>query len=130
MSFISVIRFTILKNPLEEKQITLNKSFKFCIISTLMSLFWAGAPALGWSFYSLEDSFVSCSVEYNEKSFSVISYNIGMFVFIFIIPFSIILYTSFKSLFIVRFLKILLSLNRVFIIFLYLKRSKAKKNTP
>jgi len=34
------------------------------------------APMFGWSYYSLEDGLVSCSVEYNEKSINLISYNL------------------------------------------------------
>ena len=76
---------------------------KLLIISVLMSLFWAGVPIIGWSYYSLEDSLVSCSVEYNEKSFNVTSYNIGMFIFVFILPFGLIIWTNTKSILIVKY---------------------------
>ena len=67
-----------------------------------MSLFWSAVPIFGWSYYSLEDGIVSCSVEYNEKSLNVISYNIGMFIFVFILPFGITIYTNIKSILIVK----------------------------
>jgi hypothetical protein len=62
------------------------------------------APIFGWSFYSLEDGLVSCSVEYNEKSINVISYNVGMFIFTFFVPFTIIIVANVKSLLIVNIL--------------------------
>lgn len=42
---------------------------------------------LGWSYYSLEGALTSCSVEWKDKSWNVITYNITIFVFVFIIPF-------------------------------------------
>ena len=76
MTFISYFRFRILKKPLNEKRINRRAILKSCLFCVFLSLFWSSAPLLGWSYYSLEDSLVSCSVEYNEKSFNVTSYNI------------------------------------------------------
>ena len=105
MTFISYFRFRILKKPLNEKRINRRAILKSCLFCVFLSLFWSSAPLLGWSYYSLEDSLVSCSVEYNEKSFNVTSYNIGMFIFVFIIPFIIIIFSNVKSILIVIFLK-------------------------
>jgi hypothetical protein len=52
------------------------------------------APMFGWSHYSLEGALTSCSVEWFEKSFNVISYNISMFIFVYFIPLLIIFGTS------------------------------------
>lgn len=67
-------------------------------LSFILSLFWSTLPLLDWSYYSLEDSFVACSVEYNEKSINVITYNVGMFTFVFVVPFTLIIYYNIKSL--------------------------------
>jgi len=100
MSSISYIRYKILENQLADATSNSNKlNIKpVIVLSLISSLFWSTVPLFGWSHYSLEDSFVSCSVEYNEKSLNVISYNIGMFTFVFVVPFTIIIYYNVKSL--------------------------------
>ena len=110
MTAISYVRYGILKNRENKKSISNKIIINSVIISLVLSLFWSGAPILGWSYYSLETGLVSCSVEYNEKSLNVISYNIGMFLFVFILPFGITTYTNIKSLLIVTILFILNSL--------------------
>jgi hypothetical protein len=117
MTAISYVRYDILKNRENEKSISNKIIIKSVIISLVLSLFWSGAPILGWSYYSLESGLVSCSVEYNEKSLNVISYNIGMFIFVFILPFGITTYTNIKSFLIV----IIIILNVLLILFIYLK---------
>ena len=101
MSAISYIRFDILNKQKNEKTISRKTVLVASLISFLMSFFWSTAPIFGWSYYSLEDGLVSCSVEYNDKSINVITYNIGMFVFVYIIPLFIIIVTNMKSLIIV-----------------------------
>ena len=101
MTAISYVRYDILKNQKNEKSISNKIIIKLVIISLALSFFWSGAPILGWSYYSLETGLVSCSVEYNEKSLNVISYNIGIFIFVFILPFGITTYTNIKSFLIV-----------------------------
>ena len=103
MSAISYIRFDILNKQKNEKTIGRKTVLTASLMSFLMSLFWSTAPIFGWSYYSLEDGLVSCSVEYNDKSLNVITYNIGMFVFVYIIPLVIIIVTNMKSLIIVSF---------------------------
>jgi hypothetical protein len=103
MTAISYIRYDILKNHKNEKSISSKIIINSVVISMALSLFWSVMPIFNWSYYSLEDGLVSCSVEYNEKSLNVISYNIGIFLFVFILPFGITIYTNMKSLFIVNF---------------------------
>lgn len=103
MTAISYIRYDILKNQRNEKKIK-NKITYSVVVSFVLSLFWSAAPIFGWSYYSMEDGLVSCSVEYNEKSLNVITYNFGMFIFVFILPFGITIYANLRSLLIVIFL--------------------------
>jgi hypothetical protein len=110
MTAISYVRYYILKKQKNEKSISNIVLINSVIISLVLSLFWSVAPIFGWSYYSLEDGFVSCSVEYNEKSLNVISYNIGMFIFVFILPFGITIYTNIKSIIIVKLFFLLLNL--------------------
>ena len=81
MTAISYIRYDILKNHKNEKSISSKIIINSVVISMALSLFWSVMPIFNWSYYSLEDGLVSCSVEYNEKSLNVISYNIGIFLF-------------------------------------------------
>ena len=66
------------------------------IFSILFAFFFAIMPAFGWSEYSLEGIMISCSVEWDEKKASVVSYNITIFVFVFVLPISLIIYTNVK----------------------------------
>ena len=74
------------------------KNFKqtiiLIIVSLFIGLFWALTPFFGWSEYSLEGSMISCSVEWNKRTPSAMSYNVSMFIFVFIIPFTTILSTN------------------------------------
>ena len=57
-------------------------------------LFCAAAPLLGWSYYSLEGALTSCSVEWNDRSFNVVSYNVFIFCLTFLLPLLIITYCN------------------------------------
>lgn len=73
-------------------------------ISLACGLFWSLMPLFGWSHYSLEDSYISCSVEWKERTFNVISYNICIFAFVFVIPFGLAIFVNVKSILIVKYL--------------------------
>jgi DNA integrity scanning protein DisA with diadenylate cyclase activity len=107
MTAISYVRYDILKKQKNEKSIGNVLIIKAVVISLAFSLFWSAMPIFGWSHYSLENGLVSCSVEYNEKSFNVISYNIGMFIFVFILPFGITIHVNIKSICIVKLLNLI-----------------------
>ena len=94
MMFISIKRFYLIQNSTKINEKNLIKAIIACI---LLGLFWSTMPLLGWSYYSLEDGFTGCCVEYKKRSFKVVSYNVSMFIFVFIIPFSIIVLTNLKS---------------------------------
>jgi hypothetical protein len=86
MCFISCQRFYFLYRPFQMRKLTFKTTINASIVSAVISLFWSIAPMFGWSHYSLEGALTSCSVEWVEKSFNVISYNISMFIFVFFIP--------------------------------------------
>lgn len=62
----------------------------------ILGLIWATLPIFGWSHYSLEGVQTSCSVEWNEKNFNVLSYNVTILIAVFILPVSIIAYTNIR----------------------------------
>jgi len=59
-------------------------------------------PLLGWSYYTLEGGLVSCGVEMNERSNNVRSFIIAIFIFVYMIPFGLIIITNLKLLLIIR----------------------------
>ncbi len=101
MMLISVERYYILKCPTNVKNMNKKKSYVAILMCVLLGLFWSSMPILGWSHYSLEDSLTSCAVEWKEHSLNVTSYNVAIFVFVFIIPFGVILMANFKMILIV-----------------------------
>ena len=86
----------------ERKINNYKKSTVLIIISIFIGLFWALAPIFGWSEYSLEGALISCSVEWNKKTTSVMSYNMSILLFVFFIPISILIYTNFMIIRIVK----------------------------
>ena len=101
MAAISLERFIIIFKPLSLKSITFKMSYIVMAICTFLGGFMASAPLFGWSYYSLEGSLTSCSVEWAERSTNVISYNIFIFCVTFCIPVCIIIPSNLKLLFIV-----------------------------
>ncbi len=110
MAFISYERYYILKSPMNVKNLNLKKLSTGVFVSILLGLFWATMPLIGWSHYALEDSLISCSIEWKERTLNVISYNICIFILVFGIPFGVSIITNIKSILIVSVFKIHLSL--------------------
>ncbi|XP_071753704.1 vertebrate ancient opsin [Centroberyx gerrardi] len=77
-------------------------SMRRCIVGLLFvwvfCLFWAVAPLLGWSSYGPEGVQTSCSLGWEERSWSNYSYLICYTVFCFIIPVAVIIYCYSKVL--------------------------------
>ncbi len=101
MAFISYERYYILKSPMNVKNLNLKKLSTGVFVSILLGLFWATMPLIGWSHYALEDSLISCSIEWKERTLNVISYNICIFILVFGIPFGVSIITNIKSILIV-----------------------------
>nr|QVK45897.1 G protein-coupled receptor [Proales similis] len=113
MVAISLERYLITSNPLSMQSFKPSTVYMAVAASTLTGLFWALLPLLGWSHYSLEGALTSCSVEWNERNFAVISYNLAMFLFVYFIPLAMIICTNYKLLFMVKDLRrVLISLKR------------------
>ena len=84
---ISAERLYVIDNPSNGKRLTAKSYLKVICVCLLAGLFWSLAPLFGWSRYSLERSTqTSCSLEWSEKSLSVTSYNICIFIFVFTLP--------------------------------------------
>jgi hypothetical protein len=96
MAAISYERHYIIQKPMLAKKLNTNLMIKTIVVCAFVSLFWSSMPLIGWSYYSLEEGKTGCCVEYKEKSLNVISYNVSMFLFVFIIPFSFILVSNIR----------------------------------
>lgn len=62
----------------------------------LIGIFWAIMPIFGWSQYKHEGLMISCSVEWKKKTPTVISYNICIILFVYIIPLVAFIYSNSK----------------------------------
>ena len=102
MVFISIERYYILKSAMNIKNLNKKILLIAVCICLVCGLFWSLMPLLGWSHYTLEDSYISCSVEWKEQTFNVISYNICIFTFVFAFPFGLAIFVNIKSILIVN----------------------------
>lgn len=87
-----------------QSRLDVDKAAKSIVTSCVFGIAWPIMPLLGWSRYSLEGDLTSCSIEWAERSFNVISYNMTILVFVLIIPVSIIIYCDIKLILKVFFL--------------------------
>jgi r-opsin len=72
-----------------------------CIIilcAYILALFWTLMPVIGWSTYDYEGTGASCSIKWEERSLNVISYNITILIFVYLIPVIIIIIMNVKIL--------------------------------
>jgi hypothetical protein len=96
MAAISIERYYIILEPLNVRTISVQTNLIVISLCILNGLFWAVMPLLGWSRYALEGAYTSCSVEWKERSRNVMSYNIAMFGFVYLIPVCVILFTNIR----------------------------------
>lgn len=101
MVLVSVERYYLIQNSFKTK-INTNQVVFSILVCFFLGFAWAIFPLFGWSHYSLEGAHTSCSVEWNEKSFNVISYNITILITVFIIPVIAIAFTNIKLIFMVK----------------------------
>ena len=90
------IRLSVLYRSNFENIFELKVTTITVICCALLSLIWTILPLIGWSYYSVESTGISCSVEWQDRSLNVITYNITIFSFVFIIPLIILLVTNIK----------------------------------
>ncbi len=93
---ISLQRYYIIRKPLNIKKITKKTTLIVISISCAIGLIWSLLPLFGWSRFVLEGSLTSCGPDFHSKTFNNLSFNITLFLTVFVIPFCIIAVTSFK----------------------------------
>ena len=103
---LSYLRLVIVRKSNNSELISKKKAlWKAFLICFILSLFWALCPLVGWSYYSVEEHMLSCSIAHDEKNLNVVTYNICAFVFGFILPSCITIYTNLKSILLARRLR-------------------------
>ena len=92
------IKYFIFKSKASSR-LNLNRKIVICIF---FGFVWSSLPLIGWSYYTLDISSTTCSAQWNEKALKVFTYNISMFIFVYLIPLIIILVSNFKIILMVR----------------------------
>ena len=80
--------------PFEMRTIGYKMNIIGIVLSVALGLFWSVVPMFGWSYYSLEGALTSCSVEWEDRSFNVVSYNVSIFIGTYFIPLIVIIITG------------------------------------
>ena len=101
MTAISIERYYVIYNPMGIKQITLRLKLAMISACLMLGLLWPALPLFGWSRYTFDGSLVSCTVEWIEKSFNVVSYNVTIWISVFLIPLAIMAFTNLRLIWIV-----------------------------
>lgn len=102
MTAISFERFYIIYKPMSIKDVNMKTTSIGVLCCFLAGVFWSIVPLFGWSYYTLEGCLTSCSVEWADRSFNVVSYNVCIFLFGFILPFGLIGYCNVQLLKIIK----------------------------
>ncbi|CAF0999718.1 unnamed protein product [Rotaria sordida] len=97
LCFISIDRYLVVTRSLSTSVITVKRAYIIIICGYLLALFWTLLPVIGWSSYDYEGVGASCSIKWEERSLNVISYNITIFIFVYLIPVIIIIITNIST---------------------------------
>lgn len=62
----------------------------------LLGLIWASMPVFGWSYYSLDGIGTGCALPWSEKNLNVLSFNVTIFITVFLIPLVLIIFINYK----------------------------------
>ena len=76
------------------KNVSMRTTVIVVILCIIIGFVFSIAPLLGWSRYTPEGALTTCGVEWNERSFNVISYTIAACVALYVFPLITIIFTS------------------------------------
>ncbi|CAF3734287.1 unnamed protein product [Rotaria socialis] len=94
LTALSLNRYWKIVKPGKAQYVTFQTAYISVFLSVIAGLFWAITPVFGWNNYKLEGALTTCSICWQERSFNVMSYNILMFVFGYIIPLIVMVYCN------------------------------------
>ncbi|CAF1545172.1 unnamed protein product [Adineta ricciae] len=96
LCLISIDRYRKITQPFSPQKVNIKQTYLAIVVAYLLSLFWTVMPLLGWSNYDYEGIGISCSINWTGRSFNIISYNITIFIFVYLVPITIIIVTNIK----------------------------------
>ncbi|XP_038872940.1 parietopsin [Salvelinus namaycush] len=98
LTLLAYERYNVVCKPMAGFKMNVRRSFQGLLGVWLFCLFWAVPPLLGWSSYGPEGVQTSCSLGWEERSWSNYSYLILYTLFCFLLPVAIIIYCYAKVL--------------------------------
>ncbi|XP_063052438.1 parapinopsin-like [Engraulis encrasicolus] len=98
LTLLSYERYRVVCKPMAGFKLTMRRSSQGLLCVWLFCLFWAVMPLLGWSSYGPEGVQTSCSLGWEERSWSNYSYLIFYTILCFLVPTTIIIYCYAKVL--------------------------------
>ncbi|XP_034001840.1 parietopsin [Trematomus bernacchii] len=98
LTLLAYERYNVVCKPKEGLKMSMRRSIVGLLLVWFFCLFWAVAPLLGWSSYGPEGVQTSCSLAWEERSWSNYSYLILYTLLCFILPVIIIIYCYSKVL--------------------------------
>ncbi|CAF0751637.1 unnamed protein product [Adineta ricciae] len=94
LTSLSLNRYWMIVTPHREYLLTFQTAYISVVLSVLGGLFWATTPMFGWNNYTLEGVLTSCSICWQARTVNVISYNVAMFIFAYVLPLFIMAYCN------------------------------------
>lgn len=104
LTLLAYERYNVVCKPRSSLKLSMRRSIIGLLFVWIYCLFWAVAPLFGWSSYGPEGVQTSCSLAWEERSWSNYSYLILYTLLCFILPVAVIIYS---------YCKVLTSMNRV-----------------
>ena len=98
LTLLAYERYNVVCNPKSGFRLSVRRTVIGLLSVWTFCLFWAVTPLFGWSSYAPEGVQTSCSLAWEERSWSNYSYLILYTLLCFILPVAIIIYCYFKVL--------------------------------
>ncbi|KAM6960657.1 parietopsin [Aplochiton taeniatus] len=98
LTLLAYERYNVVCKPMAGFKLNVRRSLHGLLFVWVFCLFWAVAPLLGWSSYGPEGVQTSCSLGWEERSWSNYSYLILYTIFCFLLPVFIIVFCYTKVL--------------------------------
>ncbi|XP_072242215.1 parietopsin [Leuresthes tenuis] len=98
LTLLAFERYNLVCNPKSGFKLSMRRSITGLMFVWVFCLFWAVTPLFGWSSYGPEGVQTSCSLAWEERSWSNYSYLILYTLLCFILPVAIIIYCYYKVL--------------------------------
>ena len=96
-------RLYVVWRPFDVIKVTKTRAIYIVITCVFLGQVWAILPIFGWSHYNLEGLNTSCSIEWSrERSLNIISFNITLLIFGYIVPMSVVVFANMILIYLVK----------------------------